>query len=202
MLMPIDDWDATYRQDSAPPWDIGRPQPAIAKLADQGAFVGRVLDGGCGTGENALLAAAKGASVVGIDLSETAILRARKKARSRGLEVEFEIGDIFDASLGSFDTLIDCGLFHLFDDAHRTRYVEVIGKCLRDGGHCYLMCFSDRQPGDWGPRRVHKNEIEDAFSSDWTIEGIEPENFQINPVMGNTTAAAWLAVIRHEPADR
>ncbi len=52
-------WDTAYAEGSAPaPWDIGRPQPAFARLADRGLLAGRVLDAGCGTGEHTLLAAA------------------------------------------------------------------------------------------------------------------------------------------------
>lgn len=53
------DWDAIYRSATPPPWDIGRPQPAFVRLADSGLLAGRVLDAGCGTGEHALLAAAR-----------------------------------------------------------------------------------------------------------------------------------------------
>jgi SAM-dependent methyltransferase len=200
MLTPFDDWDASYRQGFPAPWDIGRPQPALASLAERGLFAGRVLDAGCGTGEHALLAASKGASAVGIDLSETAIRRAREKARERKLAVDFEVGNILDLaqSLDGFDTLIDCGLFHVFDDDDRNRYVAAIGDVLNDGGLCYLMCFSDRQPGDWGPRRVHRHELENAFADGWTFVRIDPATFQINPVMGTETAAAWLAEIKRE----
>jgi hypothetical protein len=58
-------WDASYR-DGPAPWDVGRPQPAIARLASQGGFVGAVLDAGCGTGENALHLASLGLSVLAL----------------------------------------------------------------------------------------------------------------------------------------
>jgi hypothetical protein len=57
------EWDASYTADAPAPWDIGRPQPAFARLADQAPLTGRLLDAGCGTGENALLAASRGADV-------------------------------------------------------------------------------------------------------------------------------------------
>ncbi|MGA8297607.1 MAG: class I SAM-dependent methyltransferase, partial [Acidimicrobiales bacterium] len=152
MTTSIDDWDAVYREDAPPPWDIGKPQPALVPIAQNGLFRGRVLDAGCGTGEHALLAAAKGASVLGVDASRTAIAKARAKASERNSEVSFEVGDILQMTLArdSFDTVIDCGLFHVFDDPNRERYVAVLGDVLRNSGTCYLMCFSDRQPGEWG----------------------------------------------------
>src|SRR5262245_37377454 len=59
-------WDASYAGGPAP-WDIGRPQPAIVRLAAEGAFAGAVLDAGCGTGDNALHIASLGLDVLGVD---------------------------------------------------------------------------------------------------------------------------------------
>jgi SAM-dependent methyltransferase len=196
------DWEGVYQQQAPPPWDIGRPQPVFAELANQGLLTGAVLDAGCGTGEHALLAAANGASVLGVDLSETAISSARAKAADRDLSVTFEVGDIMSVSLpaNAFDTVIDCGLFHVFDDTDRARYVRVIGRTLRPGGSCFLMCFSDRQPGDWGPRRISERELTDAFTEGWAFERLDPARIAINPMMGATIIAAWLAVISRLPA--
>ena len=87
-------WDASYHHGAAP-WDIGRPQPAIARLASEGGFAGTVLDAGCGTGENTLLVASLGLPVLGVDVAETALAIARKKAADRGIEVEFAAADAF-----------------------------------------------------------------------------------------------------------
>src|SRR5260370_17756916 len=83
-------WDASYTADTPAPWDIGRPQPAFARLADEGCLTGRLLDAGCGTGENALLAASRGADVTGIDVAPTAIAPPRPKASEPGLTARFE----------------------------------------------------------------------------------------------------------------
>src|SRR5271168_3781440 len=106
-------WDASYR-DGPAPWDIGQPQPAIARLASAGGFSGAVLDAGCGTGENTLLVASLGLSVFGFDVAETALAMARKKAADRGIEVEFAPADALRLEhLGRiFETVLDCGLFH------------------------------------------------------------------------------------------
>src|SRR6266852_9065369 len=79
-------WDASY-YDGPAPWDIGRPQPAIVRLASEGGFAGAVLDAGCGTGENALHLASLGLPVLGVDVAETALAIAREKARARGIKV-------------------------------------------------------------------------------------------------------------------
>jgi SAM-dependent methyltransferase len=201
MTAPINDWDSSYRQTDPAPWDIGRPQPALAALAEAGMFTGDVLDAGCGTGEHSLLVAAGGARVTGVDLSETAIDRARAKAAERDLQATFRAGDILTMPLprNAFDGAIDSGLFHVFTDEERPRYVAVLRELLRPGGTLVLMCFSDRQPGDWGPRRVTRDELEAAFADGWKFDRIEPSAFDINPVFDLTTAVAWLAVIRTTP---
>ncbi len=195
---PHPPWDASYTGDTPAPWDIGRPQPAFVRLADEGRLAGRVLDSGCGTGENALLAASRGADVVGIDVAPTAIALARAKAAERGLSVRFEVADALDLShLGlDVDTVIDSGVFHVFDDEDRARYVASLAAVLRPGGSYYLMCFSDRQPGDWGPRRVRADELRGAFRDGWAVESISADSFEINPINGATQAQAWLAAIR------
>ena len=192
------DWDTVYVAGTPPPWDVGRPQPAFVRLADRGALRGHLLDAGCGTGENALLAAAHGADVVGVDVSPTAIARARAKAAERGLSARFEVADALHLSqLGlTFDTVIDSGLFHVFDDENRASYVASLASVLRSGGSCYLMCFSDLQPGTFGPRRVRKDEIISAFSDGWSVTGIEADEFVVNRELGIATARAWLATIR------
>jgi SAM-dependent methyltransferase len=87
-------WDASYR-DGPAPWDVGRPQPAVVRLASAGGFVGAVLDVGCGTGENALHLASMGLPVLGVDVAETALATARAKADERGIEVAFAAADAF-----------------------------------------------------------------------------------------------------------
>src|SRR5918912_3385940 len=85
-------WDASYH-DGPAPWDIGRPQPAVVRLASEGGFTGAVLDVGCGTGENALHVASLGLSVLGVDVADTALAIARAKAHDRGIDVEFDRAD-------------------------------------------------------------------------------------------------------------
>jgi len=197
-------WDEAYAASTPAPWDIGRPQPAFVRLAEQGLLAGQVLDSGCGTGEQTLLAAAHGADAMGVDVSGRAIQRAKDKAAERGLVARFEIADALHlGDLGlTFDTIIDSGVFHVFDDANRARYVASLGSVLRPGGYCYLMCFSDRQPGNSGPRRVRQDELHAAFGDGWRIASIEAAAFELTqPGLGIPFAQAWLAVIQRNSQD-
>ena len=198
-VRPPHDFEAMYAAappwDGRPPWDIGRPQAAFQELANSGAIRGRVLDVGCGTGEHVLMLAARGLEVTGIDLAPTAIASARDKARERGLSANFFVGDALHLdSLGArFDTVLDSGLFHVFDDQDRRAFVDSLRAAMAPGGRYFMMCFSDRQPGDFGPRRVSEAEIQDAFREGFRIDSIEPSQFDIRPDPG--IALAWLAKI-------
>lgn len=189
-------WDAVYVADERPPWDIGRPQPVFARLADQGLLRGALLDSGCGTGENTMLAAGHGADALGVDVSPNAIAQARQKAAERGSAARFEVADVLElGQLGrTFDTVVDSGVFHVFDDGDRARYVASLATVMKPGATCYLMCFSDRQPGDAGPRRVSQDELTAAFRDGWAIDSIIAETFAIN-FQGRSEAQAWLATI-------
>jgi SAM-dependent methyltransferase len=185
------------------PWDIGRPQPDIVKLAEAGKIRGSVLDVGCGTGDNVLYLAAKGHECWGVDFVPVAIERAKAKAAERGSEAHFLVGNALElTSLGRlFDTVIDCGLFHTFADEERPLFVAGLAEVLRPGGLLYILCFSDEEPGTEGPRRIRQQEIRDAFQNGWTVQRIEPTRFDSIEIPGRMSPGgpkAWLATIQRQ----
>jgi SAM-dependent methyltransferase len=190
------DWDRAYTRNWAP-WDIGRPQPAFLRLADAGEIASPVLDAGCGTGEHALLLAARGMEVVGVDLAPTAVARAREKARTRGLDADFLVGDVLalDRLGRRFATVIDSGTFHVFDDPDRARYVRSLASVLESGGVLHLLCFSELTPGTEGPRRVTQAELRDAFADGWDVRRIEATRFDVREDWLPDKPHAWLAKI-------
>jgi 2-polyprenyl-3-methyl-5-hydroxy-6-metoxy-1,4-benzoquinol methylase len=193
-LPQAEDFESLYLQ-GVPPWDIGRPQPPFAELAERGVLAGRVLDAGCGTGEHALMAAARGLEVTGFDVAATVIAIANTKARDRGLTARFlELNALDLSSLGEqFDTVLDCGLFHVFGDDDRPRFVRELRASMTVGGHYYMLCMSDRQGGDWGPHRIRAEEIRDSFVEGWTVDSIGAAKIDIT--IDPHQAEAWLAVI-------
>ncbi len=185
------------------PWDIGKPQKAFIDVAEQ--ITGSVLDAGCGTGENALYFAGRGFKVTGIDFLEEPIQRAKRKAAERGLEATFLVKDALTLGNWSvrFDNLIDSGLFHVFGDDDRRRYVAGLAAVLKPSGRLFLLCFSDEEPGTQGPRRVSKQELHDAFADGWSVESIEPSRYEVRPDFKDMSFSeggpmAWFAIIRRD----
>ena len=182
------------------PWDIGRPQDALVEVADRVA--GPLLDAGCGTGDASLFFAGRGLEVTGIDFLEEAIRRARAKAAERGLAVDFRVADALALGVLAerFGSVIDCGLFHVFSDDDRRRYVKGLAHVLEPGGRLFLMCFSDEEPGDQGPRRISRQELLDAFADGWHVESLQPARFALNPRFTGATFSeggpkAWFAIL-------
>ena len=174
----------------------GEPQPAIVRLASDGAFAGAVLDAGCGTGENALHVASLGLTVVGVDVAETALSIARAKATDRGINAEFVVADAFhlDRLDRVFETVLDCGLFHTFDRDERRVYVKSLASVTAPGGRVYVLCLSDVGPGRCGPHPVSEEELRAAFHHDsWSVASVSPDRIQARLDAGG--APAWLAKI-------
>jgi SAM-dependent methyltransferase len=189
-------WDESYRGGPAP-WDIGGPQPAIVRLAFEGVFTGAVLDVGCGTGENALHVASSRLSVLGVDVAETALAIARAKADERGITAEFAAADAFDLGCldRTFETVLDCGLFHTLDADERPRYVASLASVTEHAGTLYVLCFSGDGP-DTGPHPVSREALNAAFhpGSRWDVVAIEPDRIQTR--FHEDGAPAWLATIK------
>ena len=186
-------FDSAYK--GTPPWDIGRPQKETIQLAEEGEISGKVLDAGCGTGENALYLAGLGFEVWGIDAAPSAIKKAKEKAKKRGLTINFLVFDALKLHLlqNKFDTIIDCGLFHVFSDEERPIYSASLSSALYPGGKYLMLCFSEHEPGSYGPRRVTQAEIRATFGKGWKINYIREA--KLETTFSAEGVKAWLSSI-------
>ena len=190
-------FDKSY--DGVPPWEIGKPQPEMIAQLNAGHANGTVIDVGCGTGELTLEMAKRGWQVVGVDSSQKAIDMAKKKAQQRKLDVPFYVYDALKINElpQTFDTAIDCGLFHVFNDQERMEYVRALHGAVNKGGRLILMCFSPLETRVGGPKRVSEQELRSSFATGWTFDELRPSVFEALTFSGG--AAAWLARLRRVP---
>jgi len=195
------DWDSVYREqgrfEGPPPWNIGEPQPEIAALIAAGKFRSVILDAGCGFAEASLDLAARGYTVVGIDLTPTAVAAATAAADERGLsdKATFVQADItsFTGFDDRFSTVLDSTLFHSLPVEGRDGYLRSIHRAAAPGATLFILVFatgSFPQGTDLPlPNVVTEEELHDAVSKYWQIDEIRPAfihaNFpQVSPIPG------------------
>ena len=171
------DFDAVYRGNSIAegtqviPWDVGGPQPRVVELAEAGEIGGKVLDAGCGLGDNALFLASRGFDVTGVDGAPTAIAKAAEKAKERGLDAEFVVADAtkLEGFENRFDTVLDSALYHVFDDNQKRAYVRALGRACRPGATLHLFCADAATSGLPIPHPDDEQSLRAAFSQGWRV---------------------------------
>ncbi len=190
MSSDIMDWDGAYREDGEfegpPPWNIGEPQPELAALVAAGKFRSDVLDAGCGFAELSLALAAQGYTVVGIDLTPTAVAAATKAAQERGLTTaSFVQADItsFTGFDGRFATVVDSTLFHSLPVEGRDGYLSSIYRAAAPGAGYFVLVFAKGAfPAEMEPKpnEVDDDELRAAVSKYWEIDEIRPAFIHAN----------------------
>ena len=178
------DWDSAYREeagfDGPPPWNIGEPQPELAALIDAGKVTGEVLDAGCGYAELSLALAAQGYTVVGIELTPTAVAAAKKAAAERNLTTATFVQDditSFTGFDGRFDTIMDSTLFHSIPVEARDAYQQAVFRAAAPGATYYILVFAKGAfpaEAEQKPNEVTEDELRASVGKYWTIDEIRP----------------------------
>eukprot|EP00198_Chlamydomonas_reinhardtii_P012675 XP_001702012.1 predicted protein [Chlamydomonas reinhardtii] len=192
------------------------PQQFVRDLVLRGrCFSGRVLDAGCGIGDNALFIqkACPQAHVTAVDVVPRCLEFAAAKAKLRGMcgKVQMLAADLLELDParqhqalcgpdadGAYDCVLDSSTFHCFGDADRERYVAVLGRLLRRGGLLVMNCMSEEEGRPGGPRRITVPDLLSVFNrqSGWEVEVIEDSIIELHPTFWGGKALARLFTIR------
>jgi len=156
--------ESAYRDASAP-WDTGLPCSELRRRLAAGDLpaTGSALDLGCGSGTQTLLLAEHGLDVVGVDLSETAIERARLRAtrHEAGERARFFAGDVTEirAIGGPFDLLLDRGCYHMARREDLEGFLSALDRHARPGSLLFLMAFCAREQPEFPVPIVAEEEL-------------------------------------------
>jgi tellurite methyltransferase len=98
-------------------------------------LAGSVLDLGCGLGNLAVEAARRGASVVAVDASPTAVARVQQVAAEEKLALRGVQADLANYQIiGQFDSIVAIGLLMFFDRGQALELLEEIQRHVTPGG--------------------------------------------------------------------
>ena len=179
--MPHPSWNESYASGEPLPWDTGTPDPLLVEMIESRAIApGRSLEIGCGTGTNAIFLAQHGFDVLGIDISEVAVDKARAKAQGR---CRFEVVDFLAAApaAGLFQFVFDRGCFHVFDDEdERARFAQNVAAGLVEHGlWLSLIGSTEGAPREQGPPRRSAREVMNAIEPSLEIVELRSTEFAV-----------------------
>ncbi|HTS33865.1 MAG TPA: class I SAM-dependent methyltransferase [Thermoplasmata archaeon] len=153
------------------PWDTGVPNPELIRVVEKGGFPGTaVLEMGCGTGTNSVELARRGYRVTSVDLADVAIFKAREKAKSAGVNVDFRVGDLTQTELGGpYDCLLDIGVYHGIRNRDLTGFLRAVVRLSRPGTRWLCIAGSANSPQRDGPPMVREEEFRAELGSAFKI---------------------------------
>jgi ubiquinone/menaquinone biosynthesis C-methylase UbiE len=190
-------WDRRYVEGELP-WDSGKPDDHLRGVIEAyGIEPGKALEIGCGTGTNSIWLAQQGFAVTGMDISKTAIARAREKASAAGVGCRFLVGDFMvDPVPGApFDLVYDRGCLHVFQGHEElSRFAMRVGDVLAAEGMWHsLIGSTDGPPRDTGPPRHSATDIVAAVEPHFEILELRSTTFDNED---HRHARAWVLVAR------
>ncbi len=180
------------------PWDVKRRDFNLANLVEDGTITPcKVLEVGCGTGDNAIYLAKKSFQVTACDASKTAISMAREKAQKKGVNIMFHKLDFLKEEVpgAPFDFIFDRGCFHSFDlKEERSLYANNAALLLQnDGLWLSLIGSADDVMRTTGPPKHSAQDIVEAVEPFFEIRFLKASHFDSDQV---PPARIWVCLMQ------
>jgi methyl halide transferase len=182
------------------PWDINRPDfNLVNSIKTFDIKAGRALDIGCGTGDNVIWLSKMGFSATGIDISETAIAMAQKKADENKISASFYVSDFLSEKVpeNPYDFVFDRGCFHTFDrKKKRKMFASNVSQVLKPGG-LWLSLAGNYDDGrlEKGPPKRKASEIAKAVEQYFEILSMAQGRFDSND---EVPSKIWICLMKRK----
>ena len=194
-------WDNAYRNGRRPAWDTGRVAFELRKVVENGTIKPcRVVVLGCGTGTNAEYLAGKGFEVTAIDISPTALVRAKEKSDITGSGVRWMFADVLaPPDMEPFDFIFDRGCYHGIRRHNAAGFVKTSRRLSRAGTKFLLLAGNANEKKHWGPPRIKESEIREDFSPSFKFLSMKQSWFDLGRKgPGKTGPMAWAVLLERK----
>ncbi|MEU2119797.1 class I SAM-dependent methyltransferase [Streptomyces sp. NPDC016459] len=143
----------TVYENGAQLWESEEPNASLLQMMGErpDVFAGQIIDLGCGEGRDSLYLLSQGHRVVSVDVSHSALARARERAAAADLDpsgfVERDVIHLRGFEDNGFDLAMNMGCLHmLVEEEQRGRHISRVYDILRPGGHFIV----DHCASEWG----------------------------------------------------
>ena len=193
----LERWDAPYRGERMPGWDVGRPSSYLVKAVEDGTLKpGRAIVFGCGTGTNAIYLAENGFEVTGVDVAPTALTLAREKAQKAGVQIRWMVADVLALpEMEPFDLVFDRGCYHHVRRYNAAGFVRAVERLSKPGTQALILAGNANEDRHYGPPRVKEEELRGDFSASFDFQWLREIRFESTDPNAKGPLA-WSALLR------
>jgi SAM-dependent methyltransferase len=144
---------------------FGKPYPEFVSFVQAMGIKGIALDLGCGQGRDALMLAAQGFRVTGVDESRIGISQMIERAKAQALDVTGVVGDFYEFEFPKdYDvTVLDSILHFGKDSARELDLLDRVFTHTKKGGYVFIFIHKSRA------KEKRLKEYVGALADDWAV---------------------------------
>ncbi|KAJ1703755.1 hypothetical protein LUZ63_003534 [Rhynchospora breviuscula] len=188
-------WEKSW-EEGITPWDLGMPTPVVVHLVQTQVIPkGRVLVPGCGTGHDVVALAGPERYVVGLDISGTAIKKAKELSASSPNREYFSFlaEDFFNWNPSEpFDLIFDYTFFCALEPVLRSAWAKKISEILKPEGELITLIYVITDQKEGPPFNNNVSDYEEVLSPlGFKQIYIEDNELAVKPRKGREKLVRW-----------